>query len=315
MSRMAVVRFVMGVVVLSVLSVSGLRAQEEKPPPLPFHTIEGYGGAAITPMAYLVNPGAQDVILGKPSVALSLGNFADKQLEAFTLTETLYGRLELGYGCDRLGLGSLPTDIERATGTDIATSDVWLHNFNARFMAVKEGTELAGMALPAITAGVHAKHNEGIATINQKLNGALTSIGYDRADGVDFTLTMTKNFAELVGRPLFVTAGLRASEGAQLGFLGFGDTYYTTFEGSVVFLPWDRIVIGYEFRQKHDPYGTIASDRPGEFLIGDENNWHAIDAAYILNKHTTFCAGWGNLGNLCNTQANGSWWLQLKYEF
>jgi len=37
-----------------------VQAQAEQPatkgPPLPFHTIEGYGGGALTPMAYLVNP-------------------------------------------------------------------------------------------------------------------------------------------------------------------------------------------------------------------------------------------------------------------
>jgi hypothetical protein len=118
-----------------------------------------------------------------------------------------------------------------------------------------------------------------------------------------------------VGRPLFITAGLRASEAAQLGFLGFGDRYFTTFEGNVVFLPFDRIVVGYEFRQKADPYGTIPSNVPGQFLVGEENNWHAIDVGYIFNNHTTLCAGWGNLGNLVNTEVDGAWWLQLKHEF
>jgi hypothetical protein len=126
---------------------------------------------------------------------------------------------------------------------------------------------------------------------------------------------MTKNFAKVVGRPLFVTAGLRESKAAQIGFLGFGDTYRPSFEGNIVFLPTDRIVLGYEFRQKMSPYDTIASDEPGEFLIGAEDSWHAIDAAYILNMHTTLCVGWGRLGNLANSDANGSWWLQLKYEF
>jgi hypothetical protein len=180
---------------------------------------------------------------------------------------------------------------------------------------VKEDTCLGGIALPAITAGVHFKVNNGIAQINDHLSGALNTIGYHSSDGVDFTLTMTKNLAKFVGRPLFLTAGLRESEAAQLGFLGFGDVYHTTFEGNIVFLPTDRIVLGYEFRQKTDPYGTLASDEPGEFLIGDENNWNAIDVAYILNKHTTLCAGWGLLGNVANAEANGSWWLQLKYEF
>ena len=289
--------------------------EEEKAPPLPFHSIEGYGGGAITPMAYLVNPGPKDCVFGKPAVALSVGNFGDKQLQAITATETLYDRIEFGYGADRLGLGDLPNDIQSSTGLDTETGDVWLHNFNVRALLVKEDTCLAGIPLPAITAGVHFKYNDGIARINNNLNNALASIGYHANNGVDFTLTATKNIAKLVGRPLFLTAGLRESEAAQLGFLGFGDTYHTTFEGNVVYLPTDRIVLAYEFRQKMDPYDTLASNEPGEFLVGPEDSWHAIDAAYILNKHTTLCVGWGHLGNLVNSDANGSWWMQLKYEF
>jgi hypothetical protein len=68
-------------------------------------------------------------------------------------------------------------------------------------------------------------------------------------------------------------------------------------------------VLAYEFRQKPDPYGQI----PG--LIGDEDHWHGFDAAVILSEHATFCAGYGIFGTCCNTEANGVWWLQLKYEF
>jgi len=316
MLNLTVTRIALGAAIVSIVLVPWAKADdEEKAPPLPFHTIEGYGGGAITPMAYLVNPGPKDCFFGKPAAALSVGNFGDKQLSAITVTETLFDRIELGYGCDRLGLGDLPNDIQDTTKTDIETGDVWRHNFNVRFLLVKEDTCLAGIPLPAITAGVHVKYNDGIAQINDNLGGALSTIGYRHDSGTDFTLTMTKNIAKLVGRPLFLTAGLRESEAAQLGFLGFGDTYHTTFEGNIVYMPTDRIVLAYEFRQKADPYGTIASSEPGEFLIGPENNWHAIDAAYILNKHTTLCAGWGHLGNLANSEANGSWWMQIKYEF
>ena len=34
-------------------------APVEKGPPLPLHTIDGVGGVVITPIAYLVNPGAE----------------------------------------------------------------------------------------------------------------------------------------------------------------------------------------------------------------------------------------------------------------
>jgi hypothetical protein len=195
------------------------------------------------------------------------------------------------------------------------TGDVWLHNFNVRLLMVKEDTCLAGIPLPAVTAGVHFKYNNGVSAINDNLRGALGTIGYRNNTGTDFTLTMTKNIAKVVGRPLFFTAGLRESKASQLGFLGFGDTYRTTFEGNIVFMPTDRLVLGYEFRQKANPYDTLASSEPGEFLIGDENNWNAFDVGYILNPHTTICAGWGVFGNIADAKANDAWWLQIKYEF
>ena len=48
----------------------------------------------------------------------------------------------------------------------------------------------------------------------------------------------------------------------------------------------DHIAVGYEFRQKTDPYGTIASNEPGEWLVGPEDNWHAVEVGYIINKRT-----------------------------
>ena len=99
------------------------------------------------------------------------------------------------------------------------------------------------------------------------------------------------------------------SEAANLGFLGFGDTYRATFEGNVAILPWDHIMIAYEFRQKTDPYSQI----PG--LVGGEDNWQALDFALILNAHSTLVAGWGHFGNLANAVADSAWFMQLKYEF
>jgi hypothetical protein len=299
-------------VVAAVNALVQLSGHVQAAPPLPFHTIEGVGGGAITPMAYLVNPEPryEGALFGKPAVAFSYVNMGRKNLDAFTITETFAGRIELGYAADRLGLGTLPSDIRDATTIDIGRSDVWLHNINLRFLAVEENTCLGGLAMPAVTAGVHFKVNDGIDQIDRELGGALSAIGYERQDGVDFTLTATRTVpADLVSRPLILTAGLRASQGAQLGFLGFGDEYHATFEGNVVFLPFDRLVLAYEFRQKPDPYAQI----PG--LIGDEDDWHGFDAALILSEQATFCAGYGIFGTCCNTEANDVWWLQLKYEF
>ena len=300
---------VMSIAVVAVLLTAGVNAA----PPLPFHTIEGVGGGAITPMAYLVNPEPrfEGALLGKPAVAFSYVNMGQKNLNALTITETIGGRIELGYAANRMGLGTLPAAIQAGPGhVDIGRSDVWLHHFNARLLAIKENTSIGGLAMPAVTAGVHAKVNDGIRDINQKLGGALSGIGYGRENGVDFTLTATRAIPpEVLGCPVMVTAGMRASQAAQLGFLGFSDEYRATFEGNIVFLPCDKLVLAYEFRQKPDPYGQIAG------LIGDEDSWHAFDAALILSEQATLCAGYGIFGTCCNTEVNNAWWLQLKYEF
>jgi hypothetical protein len=159
--------------------------------------------------------------------------------------------------------------------------------------------------------GVHFKYNDSIDDINSKLGGALGGIGLDSAFGTDFTFTTTKTFAKgFFGKPLITTGGMRLSDAADLGFLGFGSKYNATFEGNVAILPWDKVLIAYEFRQNTNPYTLGLSP-----LIGTENNWNAIDVGLILNPHSTFVAGWGHFGNLANAEADSAWYVQMKYEF
>lgn len=286
---------------------------EEKGPPLPFITVEGTGGGAITPMAYLTNPAPEGTIFGKPTVAFDYIGLGSKNMDAMLITENIGGRFELGFAADRLGLGTLPGAIERNTTVDIGRSDVWLYNFSARGLLIKENAN-DNYLLPAVVVGAVFKTNDGIRDINRRLGGALNDIGYARESGVDFTLTATKTLpTAFFGKPLIVTAGLRESQAANLGFLGFANDYRATFEGSVAVLPFERWLFAYEFRQKSSPYGTIVMN--DETIIGDEDNWHAFDAAYIINKHATLCAGAGIFGNLANAEANSSWFMQLKYEF
>jgi hypothetical protein len=283
--------------------------EEEKAPPLPFHCIEGYGGGAITPMAYLVNPG-KDQVIGEPAVALSYVNLGSKNLDAITISETLFGRVELSYGADRFGLGSLPATLTDAGLPNIERSEVWLHNFNVRGLLVKENDKiLDDLPMPAITLGISCKYNEGISEINDRLGGALTGIGYRSASGQDYTVTATKTFPKAFGRPLVVTAGLRASEAANLGFLGFGDTYHVTFEGNLAYLVTDSIVLAYEFRQKTNVYAPI----PG--IVNFEDNWHAFDLGLILDKNSTLVFGYGIFGALADSRADSAWYLQFKHEF
>jgi hypothetical protein len=280
-----------------------------EPPPLPFHSIEGYGGGAITPMAYLVNPSTDPKkIFGLPSAAITYGHLGSKELVALTATETFFGRVELGYGVDQLHIGTLPDEIAAATGVAVEKDHVWLHNFNLRGLILPENSFDA--PLPAFTLGAHYKYNEGVEQIDKRTGRALSAIGYSSDNAPEFTATLTKMFPKLVfGRPFIVSAGLRASQGAQIGFLGFSNEWDITFEGNAVYMPLDWLVLGYEFRQKNDPYKKLGR------LVGDEDDWHAFEGGFVIGSHATLVAGYGLFGRLANTWADDAWVVQTKIEF
>ena len=276
-------------------------------PPLPFHSIEGVSGAPITPMAYLCNAGPEGTKIGKPTASYTFLNLGSKKLHMVSVTQTFLRRIELSYAWNCMDLGSLPDDIKKA-GLDAGRHHVCLHHFNARLLVLPENS--FGLPLPALTVGAHFKYNEGIDTINRKLGGALTALGYDSHYGMDFTLTASKTLPKLAfGRPVILTAGMRNSRAAQIGYLGFGDECSTTVEGSVACLVLDNLAVAYEFRQKVNPYDEL------DGLIGRETHWHAVSASWVVSNNLTVTGVWGCLGNIANARANCAWGVQVKYEF
>ena len=277
-------------------------------PPLPIHNIEGVGGMAITPMAYLTNPGPAGTNIGLPSFTFTYVQGASMTVQTFAVTQTLFRRFELGYAVSRHGLGGFPGAVEKATGVDIQRHDVYLHNFNLRALLIEENS--CDLPLPAVTAGVHFKYNHGIREIDDRLGGALSNIGFKRSNGVDFTLTATKMFPKLgFGRPVIATVGMRHSRAAHIGYLGFGDDGRASVEGSVVCLVTDWLALGYEFRQKIVQYHRL------QHLEGNEDDWHMFSAGIIINEHMTLAAGIGSLGTVHSAHAEPAFAVQFKYEF
>ena len=283
------------------------KTQPEKGPPLPLHTIDGVGGVVITPIAYLVNPGPEKHVFGLPSVSGTFVGAGQKNVESFVITETLWRRLELGYSASRFGLGTLPTQVQAATTVDIGRSDVWLHTFNARVLAVPENS--FNLPIPALTLGVQGKFNDGINEINNRLGGALSGIGLRHNAGVDFVGTASKLFAKGFGRPLILSAGLRVSEADQLGYVGFGDTYRPSFEVNAAYQAFDRVWLAFEYRQKRNAFSNIGS------LVRKEDDWFTVGAAYVFNNHSSATLGYGRFGNVLNTREDLGWALSAKYEF
>lgn len=281
---------------------------EKEPPPLPLHGIEGYGGIAVTYSAYLTNTASKGEIFGKPSFgAGALIAESGKYLGFATFTETLWDRLELGYGFNALSLGDLPGAIKNATTVQISDNFVYLHNFNARLSMLKEG-EFGETWLPAITGGIHYKYNESVNNIDKELGGALTSIGIEKKDGIDFTLYASKMLT-FFPRPVLLNIGARNTQAAHIGLLGFTGDREFVFEGNLVVFLTDRLALGAEYRQKPNSYKQI----PG--LIGEENDWWSLVFGYVANNNLTISGGYFNLGQVLNKKDNMAFALKAKYEF
>lgn len=289
----------------------GEKPPEQKGAPLPLLTIDGVGGVVITPIAYLVNPGPEGTEIGLPTFGATYINARQKNVESFGVTETLFGRLELGYNASRFGTGSLQTDVLKYAGADIERNDVWLHTLNARFAAVREN-DFGSEYVPALTLGIHAKYNDGIAEINRNLGGLLNSVGYSRDYGAEFTATVSKTFS-VYGHPLILSVTGRASDASNLGYTGYSGKYDFTVEGNAVFGITDWLFAAFEYRQKLNKYDTVAAG--GRELIGNENDWWTVGLAAILSPHLTVTAGYGHLGTVLNTTENTAWAGAVKYEF
>jgi len=183
-----------------------------------------------------------------------------------------------------------------------------LHTFGLRGMLIREGEW--GLAwMPATTLGVRYKYNDTIWDIDRHLGGACRALGVKDNEGLDYTLTTSKMFAGILPKPFILSAGLRNTEAAQIGFLGFTGDRDTVFEASAVFFITDRILVGGEYRQKPDSLKRFGK------LVGREDDWWDLCVGYIVNEHLTLCVGYAHLGRVLNHEENNAWAVQAKWEF
>ena len=289
---------------------AGLAAPVE-PPPLPLHAVEGVGGTFAVHSAYVTNPPASGEILGLPSVGGIYVHFGQgRHLDAFTLTETLstpLGLLELGYAWNHFDAGDLHEDVLAATKIRLSDHAVDMHNFNARLQVVKEGAFDQSWA-PALTFGVHYKYNDTIQDMDRELLGTLRTIGIKDDYGIDYTLYASKMITAIPRHPVILSAGLRSTEAAHIGLLGFTGERKIVAEGSLCVFATDRFILAAEYRQKPNEYKKV----PG--LIESEDDWWTLCGCYLINDHATIAIGYANFGEVLNHKANGAWGVAFKYE-
>jgi len=282
-------------------------------PPLPTHNVKGNSGVFITNTAYIANPPEQGKVFGLPSVSGTFAAIGKKDFESVVVTENIWGKVELGYALERIGLGDWPDDVRTATaGAVHVDNHVYLHNFNTRLMVIEEG-DFDRAWVPAVTLGAHFKWNEGLNDIDKQTGGLCDMKGADHDSGVEFTAVATKTISDWLPRPLIVSAGLRNGDGIHTGLLGFAGERRTTFEGSVIYFLTDRLLLASEYRQKSDLCDQYSLN--GKHLIKAENDWWDICLGYVIDDHWTVAGGYANFGNILNHRECNVWAFQLKYEF
>jgi hypothetical protein len=280
--------------------------------PLPTHNVEGNSGIFITNTAYLANPPEKGKVFGLPSFSTSFAAIGEKDFQSFALTENIYGRIELGYALERIGLGDWPDDVRDATGGLHVENHAIMHNFNLRMMVIEEGGFNCAW-MPAVTLGTHFKWNETLRDINRQLNGACDVLGADHSKGVEFTAVASKTITGLLPNPIIVSAGLRNGDAIHTGLLGFAGERRTTFEGSIIYFLTDKLLLASEYRQKSDLIDQCSMG--GKHLIKAENDWWDVCLGYVINDHATVAVGYADFGNVLNHRENNVWAVQLKYEF
>jgi len=292
----------------SVVVTNSAPSSTEKPLPLPLHQIGGSGGVFVTLSAYIVNSPRNGELLGRPAVGFSYANLGHgENLEAPTISESPFKRLELSYGWDRFGLGDLPQALRHAGLVNYHQNEVQLHNFNARLQLFKED-EFDQKWIPALTLGVHYKYNDGISEVNNQVFGLLASHGITRNHGVDYTLYATKMFTQLPV-PVLLDLGGRATEGVWEGLGGFTESYNFEFEGNIAVFLSHSWALAAEYKQQPADYRPIGT------LVQKADDWLTLDAVYIVNKHMTIAAGWAHFGKMLNHEDNGVWGITTKWEF
>jgi len=269
--------------------------------------LDGVGGMAFTPLAQAAHappPGR----LGRPVVSTMFGAGHDKILSAAALTLPVTDRIELGVSHQTLHLGSLRSRVRRATTLDMGTHHVTVETVSLKYVVVPEG----GLSLdwmPAVAVGAHYKRNCEISRINRRLLGALDWVGVDDDDGVDFTVTASRQFDSKVAGPVVVSGGVRFTESNQTGFFGFTDGYRAGFEGNISWSITERLVVGAEYRQKPDRLRRVGS------LYRPEDDFWAVYAGYRVDDHLSVGLGWVNLGRVANSREHAFFGLSITYGF
>ncbi|MGA2774865.1 MAG: DUF3034 family protein [Candidatus Omnitrophota bacterium] len=254
----------------------------------PFNNLEGVGGVAFNPLAYLAEGdsdfkiGNQDVI-GKPRFSAWYVNLGDPSIDwtSVGVADTLFKKLEVSYGFQAVSWVDHPTFHKNNVGAKYLLLDE--DSFNSKWV-------------PAVSVGtIYKVTSEGVHKLGLPL----------RTSGQDWYAVATKTITQLP-LPVIVSGGVLSSQEFVTGVLGFHNKRKTTgFANIAVVLP-HGFVVGWEFKQGE------------QFATYKNNNYWDTHLAWLANKNLTLIAAYTDTGSYTNSTRQGlgsGFVLSAQYAF
>jgi hypothetical protein len=185
-------------------------------------------------------------------------------------------RLEFSYAHQRLDLG-----------TTVPGESIRMDIVGAKIRIFGDAIFSDHRWLPQFAIGAQYKSNRDFDLVPKVL-------GARAADSVDAYLAATKVFIDgVAGRMTLLNATVRATEGNQLGLLGFGGDrsrgYTLQPEFSAGVFLTDNLVVGAEYRFK-----------PNSLRAFEEDDFSDVFVAWIPHKSIALTVAYANLGDIAD---------------
>ena len=261
----------------------------------PFNNLEGVGGVAFNPLAYVADSSEEgshlkvgDVeVLGRPRFGAWYVNLGDKKIDwtSFGVADTLFKRVEISYGYQTIALRDITTFHK--------------NNIGVKGLLLQENS-FGSQFVPAISIGTVYK------TTSDK-NLRKIGIGNLRTTGQDWYAVATKTITQ-TPIPVILSGGILSSQEYVTGVLGFDKDREITGFANIDFVLPHGFVVGYEFKQ-----GEQFDDG-----YKNANYWNA-HLAWLANKNLTLIAAYTYTGNIkaetTRTGLGGGFVLSAQYAF
>jgi len=245
----------------------------------PFNNLEGVGGVAFNPLAYLADSGEELIkigdtdVLAKPRFGAWYVSLPDAKIDwtAFGVASTLFKRLEISYGYENVAWETHPTFHK--------------NNIGAKLLVLKENA-FDTRFVPAFSIGTIYKN-----TSNKSLRDLPN--GDRRSSGQDWYVVTTKtvNFLPV---PVILSGGVLSTQEYVTGVLGFSNKRKLTGFFNIDLVLPKGFVVGYEFKQ-----GAQFS------TVKNANYWDA-HVAWIPNKNLTLIAAYTATGDYDKSVLQGT---------